>query len=337
MDHSNYPKITVVTPSYNQGRYLEETIQSVLNQGYPNLEYIIIDGGSTDQSVEIIGKYSKALTYWESEKDNGQSEAINKGFRRATGEIITWLNSDDLFMPDVLCQLPKHFEDQNVVLVHGGNIGFGKNMVDSLPHFSKGGDLLPQYVSGMCFDQPASFFRKSSLDRIGLLDEKLHYGMDYDLFVRLLLVGEFKPIDIVVSKYRFHSDSKSVSLANYFAKDWAKVYSKFCRSYPGLEHLVDQLKCLGIYEACDENIYPIIERELQISGLNKSLGFFLKHQIVSLYSESLFKKCQELLEFLQKYDATLFEELSLRGLLVQVKYFPSRILRLKNRILTMLK
>jgi glycosyltransferase involved in cell wall biosynthesis len=91
-----YPKITIVTPSFNQGEFLEETIQSVLNQGYPNLEYIIIDGGSTDKSVDIISKYSKELSYWVSEKDNGQSEAINKGFRKATGEIVTWLNSDDL-------------------------------------------------------------------------------------------------------------------------------------------------------------------------------------------------------------------------------------------------
>src|SRR5215203_4153623 len=96
------PKITIVTPSFNQSDYLEETIVSVLSQNYPNLEYILIDGGSTDQSLDIIQKYKSSFTYWVSEKDSGQSEALNKGLRRATSEILTWLNSDDVYMPGVL-------------------------------------------------------------------------------------------------------------------------------------------------------------------------------------------------------------------------------------------
>ncbi|NVO00781.1 MAG: glycosyltransferase, partial [Geobacteraceae bacterium] len=120
------PKITIVTPSYNQGRFLEKTILSVLDQGYPNLEYIVIDGGSTDESVEIIKKYADRLTYWVSEPDRGQSHAINKGFERATGEIFGWLNSDDWYHPGALQAVAEAFAANPDV---GAVVGAGE-MVD---------------------------------------------------------------------------------------------------------------------------------------------------------------------------------------------------------------
>ena len=106
---SNYPKIAIVTPSYNQAQFLERTILSVLNQNYPNLEYIIIDGGSTDGSVEIIKKYERYLSYWVSEKENVQADAINKGFQKSTGQILAWLNSDDLYLPNTLVKIMNIF------------------------------------------------------------------------------------------------------------------------------------------------------------------------------------------------------------------------------------
>lgn len=129
-DGKPWPRISIVTPSYNQGRFLEETLRSVLLQGYPDLEYIVIDGGSTDESGEIIRKYEAWLTYWVSERDQGQSDAINKGWRRCTGDIIVWLNSDDGYAPNALCEVARAFQanafpamvyGQEIVMDHQGN------------------------------------------------------------------------------------------------------------------------------------------------------------------------------------------------------------------------
>src|SRR5690606_28750520 len=123
---SNLPKISIITPSYNQSNFLEETILSVINQNYPNLEFFVIDGGSTDHSVEIIKQYENKIDFWVSEKDNGQSHAINKGFKRATGTIITWLNSDDVLTPGILHKIAEKFSQlpDDVGLIYGGTTLF---------------------------------------------------------------------------------------------------------------------------------------------------------------------------------------------------------------------
>ena len=112
-NEQNWPKITIITPSFNQGQYIEQTIRSVLLQSYTNLEYIVIDGGSTDNTIEIIEKYSDFITYWVSEKDNGQSHAINKGLKQATGDVFNWLNSDDYYLPNALLTVGKYFAQNN--------------------------------------------------------------------------------------------------------------------------------------------------------------------------------------------------------------------------------
>lgn len=168
------PKISIVTPPYIQGAFIERTIQSVLNQDYQNLEYIIIDGGSTDGSVEIIRKYSDKLAYWVSEKDKGQTHAINKGFHHATGEIAAWLNSDDEYCPGALKTVAKTFmSEDDVDFVFGNRISVDEN-----------GRVLRRYrhtrfaftelvVLGMTVSQPACFWKRSILEKYRFLDESL--------------------------------------------------------------------------------------------------------------------------------------------------------------------
>lgn len=214
-------KISIITPSYNQGQFLEQTIDSVLSQNYPNLEYIIIDGGSSDNSIEIIKKYEKHLTYWVSEKDNGQSHAINKGYAKATGEIINWLNSDDYYEKDSLCKVSQVFENSEVKVVCGRSRVFDDS--SKTESYSTGTDIyknnLAKTIAWARIDQPETFFRRSSLNTQYLVNERLHYIMDRDLWIRYLISNGLSGIqtipDILVN-FRLHSSSKSISQIENF-------------------------------------------------------------------------------------------------------------------------
>jgi hypothetical protein len=188
-----WPRITIVTPSFNQGAFIEETIRSILLQGYPDIEYFVLDGGSTDKSVEIIQKYSPWITFWVSERDGGQSAAINRGLKLGTGAYATWINSDDMLCKDALCNLPWVENTGDVVYVGDclhidstGSILFEhRGRVHSI------GDLVRVrsiWRSGW-IDQPAVLFPLSLARRVGGLNEKNHYAMDYELWGQFLLAG----------------------------------------------------------------------------------------------------------------------------------------------------
>lgn len=220
-------KISVITPSFNQGKFLEETINSVLSQGYDNLEYIIIDGGSTDESVNIIKKYEKHLAYWVSEKDNGQSDAVNKGIRTATGEIIAWLNSDDCYLPGTLKKIDQYFSDDNILVVSGkGNVLKNNLIVGRNP----GVDIYPSIektIGWARIDQPETFFRSSSVKEIGLLNTNLHYVMDREWWIRyLLLFGQenVRKVEDYFVNFRLHDQSKTWKDNHLFEKEANDVY-----------------------------------------------------------------------------------------------------------------
>jgi len=228
----NIPKISIIVPSYNQGEYLEATLTSVISQQYPNLELFVADGGSRDNSVEIIKKYESHITWWVSEKDNGQSDAINKGLQRVTGDIVSWLCSDDLFTPGTLHKVAALFSQQSndVGLIHGGSTLF-KTSGKVADSWGYDNPSLERNIAGMAFPQPSAFFLKKYLDVVGRqVNTELHYGMDYDLFCRLACVCRFTPVKDIFSQYRLHDSSKSVKEQDRFIDDWSAVFINLCKN-----------------------------------------------------------------------------------------------------------
>lgn len=213
-DGAPWPRVSIVTPSYNQGRFIEETIRSVLLQGYPDLEYIIIDGGSSDNSLEIIKKYVPWLTYWVSEPDRGQSHGINKGFEKATGEVFGWLNSDDYFHPGGLGTLMTFRQSHLDAVAWVGacmkvdiNGTLPKRRVPRVGNKEQIGD----WWHKVRFFQPSCLFSAEKFRAAGGLDEKLEILLDADLWMRLADFGSFAPINEVISSARIYPGIKSGS------------------------------------------------------------------------------------------------------------------------------
>jgi glycosyltransferase involved in cell wall biosynthesis len=211
-DGTPLPRVSIVTPSYNQARFIEETIRSVLLQGYPDLEYIIIDGGSTDNSVEIIEKYQKWLTYWISEPDNGQSQAVNKGFEKARGEIYSWLNSDDYLLKSALKNVAHACQTSPKAGAWCAGSLFvttdGKRVGVRWPPDQLDVETIAAWNENS-FGQPACFFSKMAWQQCAPLDENLHYGMDLDLWIKIAKKFPFEKIKEVLAVERVHKDAKT--------------------------------------------------------------------------------------------------------------------------------
>jgi glycosyltransferase involved in cell wall biosynthesis len=222
------PLVSVVTPSLNQGEFIQETIESVLSQNYPRIEYIVMDGGSTDRTLKILQTYGERL-YWVSEPDHGQSHAVNKGWRLAQGEIVTWLNADDLFIQDAVSNAVLAFESSHddLAAVYG-----------DCDYIDKKGEYLGKYPS-QPFDydqlvrltedfipQPGTFIRSLWAKQVGMLDENLHFVMDYDLWLRLGMRAKLEYLPQKMAYARLHGGAKTLSSAPLFGEELASVFSQ---------------------------------------------------------------------------------------------------------------
>jgi GT2 family glycosyltransferase len=232
--------VSIVTPSFNQANYLEQTIQSVLKQDYASIEYLIVDGGSTDGSVEIIRKYEERLVYWVSEKDSGQAEAINKGLAHARGEIVAWLNSDDYYLPNAVSSAVKVLEENpDVVMVYGDMLAVDEygQIINLLKYRQLSlEDLLCFQIIG----QPSVFFRKEALEKTGFLDPTFHFLLDHHLWIRLAQQGRILHVSQTWAAARYHAGAKNRAKAADFGREAFRILD-WAMSQPDLAEAVSRV------------------------------------------------------------------------------------------------
>jgi len=233
-ENTDYPKISIITPSYNQSSFLEETIQSVLDQNYPNLEYIVIDGGSQDKSVSIIRKYEPYLKYWISEPDQGQSDAIRKGFQKCNGVLWNWLNSDDILEANALQNIAEAYLNQPKSTIYAGSlVVFGSDIQPFLYPccFQSFQDLVCVWEH-WGVPQPSLFISREACLRVGGINPELVYGMDYELYLRLTQQSDFDMVTVnhCLARIRRHPDSKTVSQSYLFQKEILEIFDNFTKN-----------------------------------------------------------------------------------------------------------
>ena len=288
--NKNFPLISIVTPSLNQGAYIESNIKSVLNQGYPNFEHIIIDGGSTDDTIEILEKYHHLI--WISEKDSGQSEAINKGFRRTKGNIIGWLNSDDCYEPDVFFTVVKElsrpqgkyviFGDCNVIDEKGERIGYCKG------RFPDPDNLMKYWGRDYTIPQPSVFFYRDVFQDIGYLDEGLHYAMDYDYWLRISKHYQFHYVSKPIAVMRIHDRAKSIPGDKVFEREWFRVSRKYWGSPFSISRYKSLFMALNFRSNLMRiNAYSMMEKH-SLKEFRKKITMSIVSNPVNLFRRKLF-------------------------------------------------
>lgn len=225
----NLPRITVVTPSFNQGQFLEQTVRSVLDQNYPNLEYFICDGGSTDQSPEIIRKYADRLDWWYSEKDGGQPDALNRGFSRASGDLVTFINSDDILYPGSLMAAAQAYLDGHAWIM--GWVLFVEADGGEWPQLPEPYLRRIDWFHCNPISQQGTFWAGRLLKEVGLFRQDLQYSFDYEYWMRLVFQANLTPhlLRKCMATYRLHENSKTVALSHRQKADFRIIRDEYWR------------------------------------------------------------------------------------------------------------
>ncbi len=235
----NEPLVTIVSPSYNQAGFLEKTILSVLEQDYPNLEYLVVDGGSTDGSVELIKKYADRISWWVSEKDNGQADGINKGLQRASGEIIAWLNSDDFYLPGAISNAVQALQSNPGVGFVYGDLQV-VNEAGEITNLLTYGDWgLKGLMEFRIIGQPSVFMRRQVLEKTGYLDPDFHFLLDHQLWIRLAMNAGMKYIPKLWAGEHYHAASKNLAHAAEFGAEARRIV-EWMASEPHLKDILQQ-------------------------------------------------------------------------------------------------
>ncbi len=283
--------ISIITPSYNQGKYLEQTIQSVLNQTHSNIEYLVIDGCSTDNSIDIIKKYEEKISYWISESDDGQADAINKGFRHSNGDFVCWVNSDDILYPDYVTKRVQQFkENPNVDMIYG-DIEQGLDLSNKRLRKGRQTSIKDMLKYAKCpIPQQSAMWRRGVIEKIGYLDPQWYVLLDREYFIRTAANCSIKYITGAVAFFRHHKHSKSIMEKLKWAEELPRYYEIVFNDniYDLLPNLLSYkgkclskvyLKCAKIYahagkKRAAEDFFTQSKRS---SFCNYILNRYLKH------------------------------------------------------------
>ena len=293
-------KVSVIIPSYNQGQFIEATLLSILNKQDVEKEIIVMDGGSTDNTVDIIKRYEEHLSFWVSEKDNGQSHALNKGFARATGDIVCWLNSDDLFIDYALEKVVQFFKThKEKQFVQGQVINFS----------SKGEVIIPvakiddvDMIKRVAFHQPGVFWKREIMETTGYIDESLYYCMDYDLWMRFYFSFKMGIINEPLAKFRIHNSSKTNDNPFKMYLEYRKIVCRFFNSIS--RQSVESLKTLELYDNPLDVSYSIQKSNL-LFPIEHLLNVYVKECAIQEYSQGNVKKADQLFSFVLKSEPSL--------------------------------